>query len=122
MRKLGLRALYSGVVLSLLLVPLAAHVRQFDAVAFDASDGADRAMTAPALPAGMDSWTVQRLDGSETLAVSIADAASLVGLKMKVVEAWIAEGKLEFAVNPQREKVVLVDALWEALPPALKEP
>ena len=75
---------------------------------------------APPIPAGMDSWAVEREDGSETYGVSISDAGRLAGVKTGLVARWINSGKVEVAMNPQRETIVLVDSLWESLPPEVK--
>lgn len=74
----------------------------------------------PPLPAGMDSWSVTRDGGVETSGVGISDAGRLIGVKPGVITRWIASGKVEVAFNPQRETIVLVDSLWEALPPEVK--
>lgn len=73
-------------------------------------------MTQPPLPAGMDSWAIQKKDGSETQAVSIRDAGKLIGRRATLVEQWIRKGQVEICLHPTEGKLVLVDSLWAALP------
>lgn len=75
----------------------------------------------PPVPAGMDAWDVEKNDGTQLSAVSIGDAARLVGVKVRVMEKWVLEGKIEIAFSPTREKLVVLESLWAFLPPELKE-
>lgn len=70
----------------------------------------------PPLPAGLDSWVVKKKDGSETQAVSIADAGRLIGKGPLTIEKWIKDGTIEICRHPMEGRLVLVDSLWAALP------
>lgn len=79
-------------------------------------------MSAPPLPVGVDGFLVKNPDGSETYAISVMDAASLAGVTAWKIERWIQSGTVEFCRRPiSGERLVLVDSLWAALPPELKE-
>jgi hypothetical protein len=77
-------------------------------------------MLIPEIPPGMDSWSVPIQGGGERSGVGISDAGRLIGVKAAVITRWITSGKVEVALNPQGETIVLVDSLWEALPPEVK--
>lgn len=76
-------------------------------------------MTIPPIPPGVDAWTVSKPDGTETLAVEVSSAASLVGLRSRILEQWITEGKVEIVLS-RWQRLVCVDSLWAALPETMK--
>lgn len=79
-------------------------------------------ISAPPLPPGVDGFLVRNPDGSETHAISVTDAARLAGVTTWRIERWIQSGQVEFCRrNGDDERLVLVDSLWAALPPELKE-
>ena len=74
----------------------------------------------PPLPAGMDGFAVRKQDGSETHAVSYADAVKLTGLTMATLRRWIEVGKVQTCHHPTEGLLVLVDSLWAAIPEEVK--
>lgn len=75
----------------------------------------------PPLPPGMDGFAVEKQDGTETYAVSQADAARLAGKRLPFIYALIRNKQVEVCHHPVHGKLVLVDSLWAALPDEVKQ-
>lgn len=75
----------------------------------------------PELPPGMDSWDIDRGDGTQTKGVEVPSAAKLLGLRTGVLEEWVASGRVEIVMSPTRERLVLIDSLWAAIPPDVRD-
>lgn len=70
----------------------------------------------PPLPSQVTAKSVTRIDGTKTQAVTVTDAARLLGLALKTMQGHINEGRVDVAVAGDGTTYVLIDSLWLLVP------
>ena len=70
----------------------------------------------PPLPPQIVPQTVTKADGTKIQVVTVIDAARLCDVMPRNIHEWISEGKVAICYTPTREKRVLLESLWLALP------
>lgn len=71
--------------------------------------------TPPPLPEQVTGRPVRRRDGTATQAVSIRDAARLMGWDEKQIQQKIDRGQVDICLH-QETTYVLIDSLWTLVP------
>ncbi len=67
----------------------------------------------PPLPERMRRWVVERSDKTQTVVVTIGDAARLMNMRKAEMEVWIEKGRVVICYDPKGRVRVLVDSLLE---------
>lgn len=69
----------------------------------------------PPLPREVVGRAVTRVDGTKTWAVTVRDAARLMGRALATVEAWVTTGHVDICYDGDTV-YVLTDSLWLLVP------
>lgn len=70
----------------------------------------------PPLPPQIEGRKVKRVSGERTLAVTVRDAARLMGVTEAHMRTLVEHGKVDTCRDRERRIHVLVDSLWLLVP------